>query len=69
MALASEPGTPFALTLQAMKDRGVKLIYGRWLIEGAPRVLLFDTGSCYNRFVACPARTSCSLSADWVGTC
>jgi len=44
-----EPGTPFALTLQAMKERGVNLIYGRWLIEGAPRVLLFDTGSCYNR--------------------
>lgn len=34
-----------------MKERGVKLIYGRWLIEGAPRVLLFDTGSCYNRCV------------------
>jgi glycogen(starch) synthase len=33
-----------------MKDRGVKLIYGRWLIEGAPRVLLFDTGSCYDRY-------------------
>lgn len=32
-----------------MRDRGVKLIYGRWLIEGAPRVLLFDTGSCYDR--------------------
>ncbi|CAD6580866.1 MAG: proteasome regulatory particle base subunit, partial [Tremellales sp. Tagirdzhanova-0007] len=44
-----EPGTPFALTIAAMQERGVKLIYGRWLIEGAPRVLLFDTGSCYNR--------------------
>ena len=32
-----------------MKDRGVKLIYGRWLIEGAPNVILFDTGSAYNR--------------------
>ena len=39
-----------------MQDRGVKLIYGRWLIEGAPRVLLFDTGSCYDRYVL--ARTS-----------
>ncbi|KZW03159.1 glycogen synthase [Exidia glandulosa HHB12029] len=35
--------------LQAMKDRGVKLLYGRWLVEGAPRVLLFDTGSQYSR--------------------
>lgn len=32
-----------------MRDRGVKLIYGRWLIEGAPKVILFDTGSAYNR--------------------
>lgn len=46
---SSEPGSPFALTIQAMRERGVNLIYGRWLIEGAPRVLLFDTGSCYNR--------------------
>ncbi|EJD38148.1 glycogen synthase [Auricularia subglabra TFB-10046 SS5] len=36
-------------TLQSMKDRGVKLLYGRWLVEGAPRVLLFDTGSQYSR--------------------
>lgn len=53
----SEPGTPFALTISAMKERGVKLIYGRWLIEGAPRVLLFDTGSCYNRYVKLPSRS------------
>ncbi|WWC86959.1 uncharacterized protein L201_001840 [Kwoniella dendrophila CBS 6074] len=44
-----EPGTPFALTIASMQERGVKLIYGRWLIEGNPRVLLFDTGSCYDR--------------------
>ncbi|EIW71286.1 hypothetical protein TREMEDRAFT_37716 [Tremella mesenterica DSM 1558] len=44
-----EPGTIFADTLAAMRERGVNMIYGRWLIEGAPRVLLFDTGSCYNR--------------------
>lgn len=44
----SEPG-PFADSLAAMKERGVKYIYGRWLIQGAPRVLLFDTTSCYDR--------------------
>jgi glycogen(starch) synthase len=38
-----------AEALKTMKDRGVKYIYGRWLIEGAPRVLLFDTGSCYDK--------------------
>ncbi|KAJ9113752.1 glycogen synthase isoform 1 [Naganishia adeliensis] len=42
-------GTPLALTLDSMRERGVKLIYGRWLIEGAPKVILFDTGSVYNR--------------------
>ena len=34
-------------TLDQMRSRGIKLLYGRWLIEGAPRVLLFDTGSAY----------------------
>ncbi|ADV22218.1 glycogen(starch) synthase [Cryptococcus gattii E566] len=47
---AEEPGPgPFGDALRSMQERGVKLLYGRWLIEGAPRVLLFDTGSCYNR--------------------
>ena len=30
-----------------MNERGIATLYGRWLIEGAPRVLLFDTGSAY----------------------
>lgn len=29
-------------TLNQMSERGVQWMYGRWLIEGAPRVLLFD---------------------------
>jgi glycogen(starch) synthase len=36
-------------TLASMRDRGVKFLYGRWLIEGGPKVLLFDTGSVWNR--------------------
>jgi len=32
-------------TLDSMGSRGIKYLYGRWLIEGAPRVLLFDVGS------------------------
>lgn len=31
--------------LASMSERGVQWLYGRWLIEGAPRVLLFDIGS------------------------
>lgn len=43
-----EPNTPeLTTTLQAMKDRGIGYMYGRWLIEGAPRVLLFDTKTAY----------------------
>jgi glycogen(starch) synthase len=36
-----------AATIKSMTDRGINILYGRWLIEGAPRVLLFDTGSAY----------------------
>ena len=28
-----------------MRSRGVKVSYGRWLIEGYPQVVLFDVGS------------------------
>lgn len=34
-------------TIAAMNARGVQTLYGRWLIDGAPRVLLFDTKSAY----------------------
>ncbi|KAF7326421.1 Glycogen [starch] synthase [Mycena venus] len=38
-----------AATLDNMRAQGVKALYGRWLIEGAPHVLLFDTGSMYSK--------------------
>jgi len=31
-----------------MKERGIGILYGRWLIEGAPRVLLIDTKTAYH---------------------
>ncbi|KAF9819264.1 hypothetical protein IEO21_02303 [Rhodonia placenta] len=47
---AQEPADPYiAATLESMRGAGVKALYGRWLIEGAPHVLLFDTGSQYSR--------------------
>lgn len=47
---AEEPNDPhLAATLESMRAQGVKALYGRWLIEGAPHVLLFDTGSSYSR--------------------
>jgi len=38
-----------AVVLESMRAQGVKALYGRWLIEGNPHVLLFDTGSAYSR--------------------
>ncbi|CCE62025.1 hypothetical protein TPHA_0B03550 [Tetrapisispora phaffii CBS 4417] len=32
-------------TLISMKEKNVNFVYGRWLIEGAPRVILFDLNS------------------------
>ncbi|KAH8113181.1 glycogen synthase [Phellopilus nigrolimitatus] len=46
---AQEPEDPaMRKTIESMRSRGIKILYGRWLIEGAPRVLLFDTGSAYS---------------------
>ncbi|KAK6440265.1 glycogen synthase isoform 1 [Oleoguttula sp. CCFEE 5521] len=43
-----EPKDPaMKATIQSMNERGIQTLYGRWLIDGAPRVLLFDTGTGY----------------------
>lgn len=39
------PNKEIRETLETMSQYGVKYLFGRWLIEGAPYVLLFDTGS------------------------
>lgn len=41
------PEGPMALALKSMSERGIKWLYGRWLIDGAPRVILFDTKTAY----------------------
>ncbi|KAH8918345.1 glycosyltransferase family 3 protein [Atractiella rhizophila] len=41
--------SPLGATLAAMTAQGVKWLYGRWLIEGGPNVLLFDTSSVGNK--------------------
>ncbi|KAJ2914394.1 hypothetical protein MD484_g6021, partial [Candolleomyces efflorescens] len=47
---AEEPSDPHvASTIESMRSQGVKILYGRWLIEGNPQVLLFDTGSVYSK--------------------
>lgn len=37
-----QPDFHIKKTLEIMRQRGVKCVYGKWLIEGAPNVLLFD---------------------------
>ncbi|RMZ91493.1 hypothetical protein DV736_g1269, partial [Chaetothyriales sp. CBS 134916] len=41
------PAGHFRDTINSMKERGIEMMYGRWLIEGAPRVLLINTGTGY----------------------
>lgn len=43
------PNKEIRETLETMSQHGVKYLFGRWLIEGAPYVLLFDTGSVANK--------------------
>ncbi|XP_065646602.1 glycogen [starch] synthase, muscle isoform X2 [Hydra vulgaris] len=31
--------------IHSMEDEGIKIVYGRWLIEGTPKVILFDLES------------------------
>ncbi|XP_046573729.1 glycogen [starch] synthase-like [Haliotis rubra] len=35
----------FKESIQAMRDAGIKVYFGRWLIDGYPKVILFDIGS------------------------
>eukprot|EP00040_Diaphanoeca_grandis_P004251 m.27774 g.27774 ORF g.27774 m.27774 type:complete len:710 (+) comp15807_c0_seq1:91-2220(+) len=40
---------PMAATIAAMQEQGVKVHFGRWLIDGAPKVVLFEIESCGDR--------------------
>ena len=47
---SQEPSDPHVSTvLESMRKQGIKVLYGRWLVEGAPQVILFDTGSAYQK--------------------
>ncbi|KAI9760650.1 MAG: kinase subunit of RNA polymerase II carboxy-terminal domain kinase I [Chaenotheca gracillima] len=41
------PYPALADTITSMQERGIGMMYGRWLIDGAPRVLLIDTSTGY----------------------
>ncbi|MCJ1348865.1 glycogen synthase isoform 1, partial [Peltigera leucophlebia] len=50
-AVEVEPLTPtnpeLATSIANMQAKGIEMVYGRWLIEGAPRILLIDTKTGY----------------------
>jgi len=37
------------IIIQALRDMGFRLVYGRWLIDGYPRVILFDISSAQSQ--------------------
>ncbi|KAI8065701.1 glycogen synthase [Gongronella butleri] len=48
-AVADIPNPLVREVLDDMESQGVKFLFGRWLIEGAPYVLLFDVGAIAHR--------------------
>jgi glycogen(starch) synthase len=47
---AQDPPTPaLAHVLQLIRSSGIHVVAGKWLIPGAPYVILFDIGSAWNR--------------------
>ncbi len=43
------PSPALKKTLETLSNHGVTYLFGRWLVEGAPYVLLFDVGASYHR--------------------
>lgn len=45
-----EPETIFLKeAIHALNVHGIRVVYGRWLIDGYPQVILFDIGSAWNK--------------------
>lgn len=43
------PDTPFGRAVTAMREEGLEVHYGQWLIDGRPNVVLFNPNSIYDR--------------------
>lgn len=43
------PTETLRVTIDSIRAAGVHVVFGKWLIPGAPFVILFDIGSAYNR--------------------
>lgn len=36
-------------SIEVLRSAGIKVVFGRWLIDGYPKVVLFDIGSAYDK--------------------
>lgn len=43
------PDTPYGRAVAAMREEGIEVHYGQWLIDGRPNVVLFNPHSVYDR--------------------
>ena len=48
-ALTPDPKSPLKFALDNLRAAGINFLYGRWLVQGAPAVLLFDVASMKHR--------------------
>lgn len=47
---ATKPPSPcLTVAIEKMRTQGIHVVFGKWLIPGAPFVILFDVGSAYHR--------------------
>lgn len=46
---ATDYSDPFGRAVEAMRERGFEVYYGRWLISGKPKVVLFNPFSQYDK--------------------
>jgi len=41
------PAHPLGMAVESQREKGYKIVTGRWLVEGNPQVILFDVGSSF----------------------
>lgn len=62
------PSDEMAGAMEALGDHGVETFYGKWLVEGRPRVLLMEVGTASQFFDGWrrdfEGRTGAELPAD-----
>jgi glycogen(starch) synthase len=55
----------FRDVLEQMRANGIKVVYGRWLINGYPKVVLFDLGSAWHKLAQWKKELWEKVSIGW----